>query len=65
MDFEDDIKLKLMKSSNGEINLNIKTNSINMTNQLDNFHRTWIKPVHMGAPELDKMVQFIKLPDGK
>lgn len=64
MDFEDDIRLTLMKSSD-KINYNIKTNSINMTNELDNFHRTWIKPVHMGAPELDKMVNFVKLPDNE
>ncbi len=63
MDFEDDIKLTLMKSSNGKINYNVKTNSINMTNELNDFHRRWIKPVHMGAPELDKMVSFVKLPD--
>jgi|LauGreDrversion4_2_1035121.scaffolds.fasta_scaffold15110_4 hypothetical protein len=63
MDFEDNIRLTLMKSSDDKINYNIKTNSINMTNELDTFHRTWIKPVLMGAPELDKMVRFIKLPE--
>ena len=49
-----------MKSKD-KIYYNIKTNSINMTNELDNFDRTWIKPVCMCVPELDKMVNFIKL----
>lgn len=62
MEFEDNIKLTLMKSGD-KINYNLKTDTSNMTNQLDNLHRTWIKPVHMGAPELDKMVSFVKLPD--
>ena len=62
MDFEDNIRLTLMKSAD-KINYNIKTNGINMTNELDNFNRNWIKPVHMGAPELDKMVAFVKLPE--
>ena len=64
MEFEDDIRLTLMKSGD-KVNYNLKTSTINTTRELDTFHRNWIKSVHMGSPELDKMVDFIKIPESQ
>lgn len=61
-DFEDNIRLSLMKS-NDKINYNIKTDNINITNELDDLHRKIIKSINLGSIELDKIVDFVKLSD--
>ena len=61
-DFEDDIKLTIMKSNN-KINYNIKNPNINLTCEMDSVHRKWIKTISMSSNELDKIVDFVKLPE--
>lgn len=61
-DFENNIKLTLMKSNtSNDIYYNLRTSEMNISDTLSSFNRRWFKRIDMNSKELDKIEEFIKI----
>jgi hypothetical protein len=62
-DFEDNIKLTIMKTLSSDIcNIyyNLRTDSLNISDKLSDNDRRWFKTININSEQLDKLADFIK-----